>query len=659
MSDDRPTPAASHVVVRALAGVLALGLVYAVVRLAWISDDAYISLRSVENFLLGHGPVWNVGERVQTYTHPLWFWLLVGARWLSGEHYYTTIAVSILLSLAGAALMCRRARTAYGCVAVLIALLGSRAFCDYATSGLETPLVIVLLSILVWLVAGPPRETPRLVLVTLLVALIATTRLDLVILAGPVVLSQLRRGAPSAKAWRVLLGLAPMIAWFVFATFYYGSPFPITAYAKAFSPGVESSDLVAQGIRYVLHTHRQDPVTVYVVGVGCVAGLFSRGAAPRLLSLGVALYCGYVIRVGGDFMAGRFFVPPFVVALGLLAGLLSRLSSAASVVAALCFGVMAWFPERPNYLYAPVSDNPRPEVTGITDERRFYYSVHGLFSEQRFIPEYGIYSDALHRQGRDAPIVMSSPVAGSMPYTAGDLFRFVDPTLCDPLLMRLPVPDPSNWRIGHFTRAIPEGYFESVAFGENRLRHEGARRFFDVLRPALSAPLWGRERAAALWSLWTGSSAGDLASYVAEDYRAPPRVAVDATDLRGVAEKSFWFDDERARLIGRGGLRVRLGEPQRAAALEVLLIAPMQYGFTFRDGDRKVGEVAFLAPDFPGDPPRSREADVLGYLRSLFGLRRYTVTLPADLPTFDVVDVDCVYLPGVQAALGALAARPR
>ena len=73
--------------------LLGMGLVAAILRLAWLSDDAYITLRTVENLLAGHGPVWNVGERVQTYTHPAWFWLLALARWLSGEHYFTTIAL--------------------------------------------------------------------------------------------------------------------------------------------------------------------------------------------------------------------------------------------------------------------------------------------------------------------------------------------------------------------------------------------------------------------------------------------------------------------------------------------------------------------------------------------------------------------------------------
>jgi hypothetical protein len=43
-----------------------------VVRTSWLSDDAYITLRTVDNFVSGYGLRWNVAERVQTYTHPLW-----------------------------------------------------------------------------------------------------------------------------------------------------------------------------------------------------------------------------------------------------------------------------------------------------------------------------------------------------------------------------------------------------------------------------------------------------------------------------------------------------------------------------------------------------------------------------------------------------------
>ncbi len=47
-----------------------------ILRVSWISDDAFITFRSIENFVHGYGPVYNVGERVQTFTHPLWMLLL-------------------------------------------------------------------------------------------------------------------------------------------------------------------------------------------------------------------------------------------------------------------------------------------------------------------------------------------------------------------------------------------------------------------------------------------------------------------------------------------------------------------------------------------------------------------------------------------------------
>jgi hypothetical protein len=57
---------------------LTLFLLYvlAFIRNAWICDDAYITFRTVDNFIQGYGLRWNIQERVQTYTHPLWMFLL-------------------------------------------------------------------------------------------------------------------------------------------------------------------------------------------------------------------------------------------------------------------------------------------------------------------------------------------------------------------------------------------------------------------------------------------------------------------------------------------------------------------------------------------------------------------------------------------------------
>ncbi|HMX74942.1 MAG TPA: hypothetical protein PKE35_11865, partial [Anaerolineales bacterium] len=84
-----------------------------VIRTSWVGDDAIITFRSLENFLHGYGPVFNIGERVQTFTHPLWFLLQAAAGavfnlWKSnpfgqGQMYFLNVFISIGISLLAAA----------------------------------------------------------------------------------------------------------------------------------------------------------------------------------------------------------------------------------------------------------------------------------------------------------------------------------------------------------------------------------------------------------------------------------------------------------------------------------------------------------------------------------------------------------------------------
>jgi hypothetical protein len=52
------------------------GFLFLIARNSWLSDDAYVTFRTVDNFMYGYGLTWNVDERVQVYTHPLWMLLL-------------------------------------------------------------------------------------------------------------------------------------------------------------------------------------------------------------------------------------------------------------------------------------------------------------------------------------------------------------------------------------------------------------------------------------------------------------------------------------------------------------------------------------------------------------------------------------------------------
>ena len=57
--------------------------IFLLVKTAWLSDDAYITFRTIDNFVNGYGLRWNIAERVQSFTHPLWLLLLSGIYFFS------------------------------------------------------------------------------------------------------------------------------------------------------------------------------------------------------------------------------------------------------------------------------------------------------------------------------------------------------------------------------------------------------------------------------------------------------------------------------------------------------------------------------------------------------------------------------------------------
>jgi arabinofuranosyltransferase len=623
---------------------LALGLLTAVLRLAWLSDEAYLTLRTVENLVAGHGPVWNVGERVQVAPHPAWLWLLAGARWLTGEHYFTTIALSVLATAVGVGLLLRMAGTAAAGAGVLLLLLGSRAFGDFATSGLETPLATALL---VWLGRIDDRTEVggrRLLPIAFVIGWCGLTRLDLLVLAGPVLLAHARTDRPLRQVAVLAVAMLPLLGWSAFAAYYYGSPVPIGA--AAFASGIPNGELAMQGVRYLLRTAAEDPLTLGTIGLGMLVGFGVRAVRGRMLALGVLLACADVVRTGGDTMAGRLFVPPFVVATVLLARWLRAARPAVALALAGFAAGAIWLPGLPPWLRAPAADlEPAPVAHGIRDERRVCFPAYGLCSPQREIPVAGRWSRALARQGRQRPIVLGCSPAGVLPFVAGPLFHCIDARRCDPLLMRLPVLDPAHWRIEQGTRGLPDGYPEALAFADHRLSHPGLARFYQTLRTVLRAPLDRPERWPALQALWFGFDDDGLRSYVASDYRRPVRTIAMLADLSTPAPVgTFWFDAPLVRCLGRGGLRLRTTTLLRASRAVVHVVPGIGYRFTFRLGGKEVGRVELLASFAPGAPPSGDDGDVLGYLQRLVGLQSFPLALPTGMAAFDTIDVDAGHL---------------
>jgi arabinofuranosyltransferase len=492
---------------RRTAVVLFLGCLFFVVlvRTAWLGDDAYITFRTVDNFVSGYGMRWNVAERVQSFTHPLWFLVFTIPYYFTREAFFTAYAVEIALSMIAYVLLLRRvAATAATAWLVGTALLFSKSFMDYSTSGLENPLshVLILLFLLtLWRVRDTGEGLARL---WLLGGLLVLNRLDLLLLLAPamVVASWPFRW----KRWMsaAAVGLLPLIAWEVFAIIYYGFPFPNTAYAKL-QTGVPTWTLIGQGLLYVVDAFSSDPVTPLTVllAVALIVKFGPRRDWPILI--GLILYLGYIIRVGGDFMTGRFLSVPLLAVVAVWARVpwrLPRGAMAATIGAIAVLGIFGT--TRP-----PITSgagtfilNPNDGISnsGVADERAFYYRYTGLlrWSRARTLPWNAQVERGLAL--KESPGVVQEVNVGFMGYYAGPAVTIIDGYgLGDPLLSRLPAQ--ADWRIGHYYRPSPPGYLESVRDDRNLIADPDLALLYEQIRTITRGPIWSKRRWRAILAL--------------------------------------------------------------------------------------------------------------------------------------------------------------
>lgn len=501
--------------------LLAFVLVAAVVvKAAWVCDDAFITMRSVDNLLHGRGLTWNPGERVQVFTHPLWLGVLAAFDIVAPDGYWAALAAALAVSAAAIWLLLRGLPDRAPVIAAAgLVLALSRAHVDFATSGLENPLACLLLVLALGVGArgGEPQDARPvgddagrrgIVTLVLLASLLALTRLDLVLVPLPVLIARLAAGG--WRHWRALLVASlPLVAWEAFSLVYFGFPLPNTAYAKL-GTGIDAADLAQRGRWYLEASLRRDPLTVVALAAGLGLALWRGDRTRRLWAAGVVLYLAYVVRIGGDFMMGRFLVAPLVVTVALAAPLLPAGRRGWAVAGALLLGLLA--PRNP--VTAPVMPPYETWFRGIADERGYYYPGTGLLARLRHDFAEHEYIQA----GRQARAIMAGQgeafqaveCIGFYGYYAGPRMHIIDVmALADPFLARLPVgnpADPRSWRIGHFERTLPAGYRETIAGGRNVIADPQLARLYDDVHLVVAGPLFTRERWAAIRRLNVGGS---------------------------------------------------------------------------------------------------------------------------------------------------------
>lgn len=525
-------PAMRFIGPRRLLCAVALTLFVVVLwRTAWVSDDAYISLRTASNWLDGYGLRWNVDERVQSFTHPLWLALLACGLAVGGNPYYPTLLLGAAASAAGVWLIGTQiARSATAACLAIATVCASRAFIDYATSGLENPLshLLFVTFALVWFREADRDGDRSLGLATLLVSAAVLTRPDAVLCyAVPWAMLAVRRPV-RRTILPVVAGAAPLLCWFAFALVYYGSMLPNTAYAKLAS-GIPRPELMEQGLRYLDLALRDDPVTAMAILCGVIVPVAMRARECLPLWTGLVAYLAYVVWIGGDFMEGRFLTLPLCVSLVVLLRLPRRSLPPLLLPASGALGLAACIGLTPEPPFGTGRDFGKDRGSikgrhGIADERRYYFQATGLRRLGAHGAEptrKGIMRRARktkrkaekvmrkrHRDGKGSQVdprpavVVVWGASGIRGYYAGPHVHVVDRYgLSDPLLSRMPACDPSRWRIGHFIRCIPDGYERSISEDQNLLTDPALARYYDLVREVSRAPFWSRKRVHGVWKL--------------------------------------------------------------------------------------------------------------------------------------------------------------
>lgn len=333
----------------------------------WLHDDGFINLRVVRNLLDGFGPVYNIVERVEAFTSPLWIVLLGCAGLIGCRLEDVAVYGGLFFAVSGLALaeLCaysrlssdqvhaRRWRVPLG-AAVFAALPPAW---DFATSGLETGLAIFWLAASFFAVVAfarrdvSPMRTDgapfwhraRPPLTAALLGLGYLIRPELALYAAALFVALLhawhrRNGAAPLRdrarsaVVTVLAAIALPAAYQLFRMGYYGTLTANTALAKeAFRTNLSQGWCYFRNFFELYALVAPSSVIAIFAAVAAYEPFararsrrddhdaprgVSSGAVANVLLVGAAtLHVLYIVVIGGDYMHGRMFVPPVFAAI--------------------------------------------------------------------------------------------------------------------------------------------------------------------------------------------------------------------------------------------------------------------------------------------------------------------------------------------------------
>lgn len=564
-------------------GILFCTFALTIIYTAWFCDDAFITFRTIDNYMNGFGLRWNIAERVQTYTHPLWMLGILAAASLSGDILYTVAGISICVSLLAVGAAIQAMPRPSQKMLFIVLCVSSNAFIDFSTSGLENPMTHLLLGLFFCFYLGTTKSK-NIFFASVLCSLSMLNRIDTGLILLPALLYMAWQVTPRSKSLSALVsGFAPLIAWELFSLFYYGFLFPNTAYAKL-NTGMPSSELWRQGATYLLHSLKGDPATIIVILSGVIAGCIQPCRRTFFAILGVCLYLIYVISIGGCHMAGRFLSAPFYVSALILT---FRLTSNKTAIAAAALAVLC-------ASGSLLSDYSSARIINRIGNERSRYQTHTNFLNN--IRRNVLLSSELVNMGlqarkhaiKNGAFVALEHRMGLFPYFAGPDVHVVDYMgLADPFTARLPPNRDMQkiWRPGHTQRYIPNGYLETLATGIPHIEDHNLAAYYKKLQFIVRGNLFslGRFKVLLLFNL------GSYDHLINDSYwRSPPetKIILEGTDGPRDAIKA----SQKLHLLTPyySGLRIYLGKIVHASSIDISLTSHDWHKIEFIHGGKTV-----------------------------------------------------------------------
>jgi arabinofuranosyltransferase len=531
-------------------------LFYVLIVNAWMSDDAYITLRTVDNFVNGFGITWNISERVQVYTHPLWMLMLSFFYFFTRDAFLMPIVLSLVISVITVYVLIKYiASDFYSQVIIVILVLLSKSYIDYSSSGLENPLTHLIV-IFFYYVFFKIESEKKILYLSLLTSLAMLNRYDLVLLCLPVLIYEV---IYKRKKWlfQLLYGFIPIIGWSAFSLIYYGFLFPNTAYAKL-SAGIPQSDYYVKGFQYFDNILQNDPLTLIIICLAFLISIYQVIRCKELkfipIALSLLLYNIYILYIGGDFMSGRFFSPLFSLSIVIIAIQQFETDNKKKILLKLIPYLLVFFigliqAKAPIYstidygnregLTVKSGEIPFSDKNQITDERAFYYQFNGLLPViSKGLTEPENEWAILGKQSKmNRPLVINAHSVGIFSYYAGPDNYIVDElALTDAFLSKLPQKYKPAWRIGHIQRVIPEGYLQSLIANKNLISDKNLNEYYSNIKSIISGDIFDFERFKDIIKMNLGHYNHLLTNdYTESDY--PVLTSGDSTTL------SYYYND--------------------------------------------------------------------------------------------------------------------